>query len=186
MNLRFVPFGVLLAATAWGAAAPAEETTTVVTSDGEGQMVSTDKETTITFHDNVVVTGTDLRLTCDFLQVIVLRTGDPSAAIGKLDKFKSLLATGNVHLVQGARDAACGRAEVLPGEDRIIMTEHPVIVDRDQGTRISGRKITILRGQRRVFVEEPDLVGPPIKDLGPAKDKPAGHPAPATPPKSGS
>jgi lipopolysaccharide export system protein LptA len=185
MTLRFILLALGLATLAQAAPAPVEETTTVVTSDGEGDMVSTDKETTITFHDNIVVTGTDMRLTCDFLQVIVLRTGDQSAALGKLDKFKSLLATGNVHLVQGARDAACGRAEVLPGQDRITMTEHPVIVDRDQGTRISGKKITILSGQRRVLVEEPDLVGPPIKDLGPVKGKPADKPANPVPAKTG-
>lgn len=182
--LRLAVLAAVLATTALGAPKPAEDVTTTVTSDGEGEMVSTDKETTITFHNNVVVTGTDLRLTCDYLQVIVLRVGDPTAAIGKLERFKSLLATGNVHLVQGARDAACGRAEVLPGQDRIIMTEDPVIVDRDQNTRIRGKKITIIRGSRQVLVEEPILEGPPIKDLGPAKGKPGDAPSPSTAPKS--
>jgi lipopolysaccharide export system protein LptA len=156
----------------------AEESTTIITSDGEGQMVSTDKETTITFHDNVVVVGTDLKLTCDYLQVVVLRTGDPSATIGKLDKFRSMVATGKVHMIQGVREAACGRAEVIPGQDRIVLTENPVIVDHDQNTRISGEKITLLRGQRQVLVEKPTLVGPPVKDLGFDKDKkPAETPA---------
>ena len=154
-----------------GPAGAAEETTTTITSDGEGQMISTDKETTITFRNNVVVVGTDLKLTCDFLQVVVLRTGDPSATIGKLDKFRSMLATGNVHMTQGVREAACGRAEVIPGQDRVVLTENPVVVDHDQNTRISGEKITLLRGQRQVLVEKPTLVGPPVKDLGFDKDK---------------
>jgi len=161
-----------------------EETTTVITSDGEGTMVSTDTETTITFRDHVVVTGTDLRLTCDYLEVVVLRTGDKTATIGKLDKFRSLLATGNVHMVQGAREAACGRAEVIPGQDRVILTENPVVVDHDQNTRISGEKITLLRGQRRVLVEKPTLVGPPVKDLGPLeKEKKNPEPPPPEPAK---
>lgn len=168
-----------------GSARAAEETTTIITSDGEGVMVSTDVETTITFHENVVVIGTDLRLTCDDLKVVVLRKGDPAATIGKLEKFRSMLATGNVHMVQGEREAACGRAEVIPGQDRVVLTENPVVVDHDQNTRISGEKITLLKGQRQVLVEKPTLVGPPVKDLGFDKDKkpPASPALPAAPEK---
>jgi len=181
MNLR-LPFIASLTAAllAAGPVRAADETTTTITSEGEGRMVSTDTETTITFRDHVEVTGTDLKLNCDYLEVVVLRTGDKTATIGKLDKFRSLLATGNVHIVQGAREAACGRAEVVPGEDRIVLTEKPVVVDRDQNTRISGEKITLLRGQRRVLVEKPTLVGPPVKDLGPL-DREKKNPEPATP-----
>jgi lipopolysaccharide export system protein LptA len=160
-----------------------EEQPTNITCDGEGQMVSTDKETTITFRTNVVVTGTNLKLTCDYLEVVVKRTGDPSATLGKLDKFRSLLATGNVHIIQGDREAACGRAEVLPEQDRIVLTENPVIVDRDQNTRMTGEKITMLRGQRQVFVEKPVLTGPPVKDLGYDRNKPTAPAPAAEPPK---
>lgn len=184
MTLLPVRAPALLIAILLGVVSPAravEESTTTITSDGEGHMVSTDKETTITFHDNVVVIGTDLKLTCDDLRVVVLRTGDPAAAIGKLDKFRSMLATGNVHIVQGEREAACGQAEVIPGQDRIVLTENPVIVDHDQNTRISGEKITLLRGQRQVLVEKPTLVGPPVKDLGFDKGKKPSAAPPADP-----
>jgi len=159
----------------------AQEANTVITSDGEAQMVSTDTETTITFKDHVLVTGTDLRLNCDFLQVVVKRKGDISATIGTIDKFRSMLATGNVTLIQGDREAACGRAEVLPEQDRVILTQNPVVVDHDQKTRIAGEKITLLRGQRQVLVEKPTLTGPPVKDLGFDKDKKLATP-PATAP----
>ena len=147
------------------------EQNTVITSEGEAHMISTDAETTITFKDKVVVTGTDLKLNCDFLQVVVRRKGDPTAAIGTIDKFRSMLATGNVTLIQGVREVACGRAEILPDQDRIILTENPVVVDHDQKTRVMGEKITILNGQRQVLVEKPMLTGPPVKDLGFEKDK---------------
>ena len=167
--LTFFPFALF-----------AQETNTVITCDGEAQMVSTDAETTITFHDKVLVTGTDLRLNCDFLRVVVKRKGDTSATLGTIDKFRSMLATGNVFLVQGDREAACGRAEVLPEQDRVILTENPVVVDHDQKTRMAGEKITLLRGQRQVLVEKPTLTGPPVKDLGFDKDKkPSPAPAPA-------
>jgi lipopolysaccharide export system protein LptA len=157
--------------------AQAQEQSTIITCDGEAQMVSTDTETTITFRDKVLVTGTNLKLNCDFLQVVVIRKGDAAATLGTIDRFRSMLATGNVLLVQGDREAACGRAEVLPEQDRVILTEDPIVVDHDQKTRIRGKKITLLRGQRQVLVEQPTLTGPPAKDLGFDKDK-----KPATPP----
>lgn len=147
---------------------------TVIESDGRGEMVSTDTETTITFRDNVRVTGTNMRLTCDYLEVVVVRVGDKAATLGKLEKFRSMLATGNVRMIQGEREAACGRAEVLPEQEKVVLSDHPVVVDRDQNTRIAGEKITMLRGQRRVEVEKPLLTAPEIKDLGVDKS-----PAPA-------
>ncbi len=152
--------------------------TTVIESDGPGEMVSTDTETTITFRDNVRVTGTNMKLSCDYLEVVVVRTGDKTATLGKLDKFRSMLATGNVRMIQGDREAACGRAEVKPEEEKVVLSGNPVVVDHDQNTRIAGEKITMLRGQRKVEVEKPILTAPPIKDLG--VDKPS---APAAAPK---
>ncbi len=152
--------------------------TTVIESSGPGEMVSTDTETKITFRDNVRVTGTNMKLTCDYLEVVVIRAGDKSATLGKLDKFRSMLATGNVHISQGDREAACGRAEVLPEQEKVILSDNPVIVDHDQNTRATGKKITLLRGQRKVEIDEPILTAPPIKDLGVDKT-----PAPAEAPK---
>lgn len=152
--------------------------TTVIESDGPGEMVSTDTETTITFRDNVRVTGTNMKLSCDYLEVVVVRTGDKTATLGKLDKFRSMLATGNVRMIQGEREAACGRAEVRPEEEKVVLSGSPVVVDHDQNTRIAGEKITMLRGQRKVEVEKPILTAPPIKDLGVDKS-----PAPAEAPK---
>ncbi|MDB6113464.1 MAG: OstA-like protein [Lacunisphaera sp.] len=156
----------------------AEPQPTVVESSGPGEMVSTDTETIITFRDNVRVTGTNMKLTCDYLKVVVIRTGDKSATLGKLDKFRSMLATGNVHMIQGDREAACGKAEVLPDQDKIILTETPVIVFHDPEGRQAGSKITMYRGQRRVEIENPVTTLPTIKDLGVDKEK---KPATATP-----
>ena len=87
---------------------------TIIESAGPAVMVSTATESTFTFRDQVVVTATNLKITCDNLVAVALRTGDPKAIVGKQEKFKSLIATGNVHIVQGNREAYCGRAEVLP------------------------------------------------------------------------
>ena len=168
MNLPRL-LSALLAAGLLPLAALAQSATlqnTVIESDGRGDMVSTDTETTITFRDNVRVTGTNMKLTCDYLEVVVIRTGDKTATLGKMDRFKSMLAKGNVRMIQGDREAACGRAEVLPGEDKVVLTENPVLVDKDQGTRAAGKTITLLRGQRQASIDQPIITGPPVKDLG--------------------
>jgi len=148
----------------------------VIESEGPMTMVSTDTETTVTHSRNVIVTGTNLRITCDHLEYVVLRKGDPAATIGKMDKFRSLVATGNVRIVQGDREAACGRAEVRPREDKIVLTDNPVVVSHDEGFRGAGETIVIHRGERRVEILQPRLVGPPIKDLGFDPKKPANPP----------
>ncbi len=183
MNLSRFPLilAAVLGLPLLAAAQSATPQNTVIESDGPGEMISTDTETKITFRDNVRVTGTNMKLTCDYLEVVVIRTGDKSATLGKLDKFKSMLATGNVHMIQGDREAACGRAVVLPGEDKVVLTEHPVLVDRDEGRRAEGKVITLLRAQRQAIIEQPVITAPPLKDLGvDAAPKPA---APAAAPK---
>ena len=60
-----------------------------VIESGSAEMVSTDKETTFTFRNGVTVTGTNLKLTCDHLEVIARRSGDPSATFGKQEEEES-------------------------------------------------------------------------------------------------
>ena len=160
--------------------APAAIVPTVITST-KMEMWSTDTETRSIFQQNVVVTGNNLKLTCDKLDVTAIRLDDPKnkdATLGTLDKFKTLIATGNVHIVQGDREVTCGRAEVFPIEDRIVLTEKPVVIDSSGPYVATGDRIVLLRGERRVFGDNVRLQGPPIRDLGFDKDKAVQTPAP--------
>ncbi|MDP1580310.1 MAG: LptA/OstA family protein [Candidatus Didemnitutus sp.] len=168
---------VISAAPTW--AQSAAEQPTVIESQ-QLDMRSSETETTSLFTGNVVVTGTNMRLSCDRLEVIAVRTPDAHAAIGNVEKFKSLIATGNVLITQGDREAACGRAVVLPGDDKIILTERPVVTDRGVGWTWTGDELLLLRGERQVRGTNVRIVGPPVKDLGFDKDKrvePAQEPA---------
>jgi len=157
---------------------------TVIESAGPGEMVSTATETIFTFRDQVVVTATNLKLTCDNLVVVAKRTGDPKATLGKQENFKSLIATGHVRLVQAEREADCDRAEVLPGEDKVILTGNPASVrSKDGKYNGTGPELVFLRGEQRVLIQRPRFVLPAIKDLGPGKDK--GKAAPTTTPPAG-
>ena len=129
-------------------------------------MWSEGDETKAICTGNVTVTGTNLLIVCDRLELTATRIGEDTGAVPDLDKFRYLLATGNVSITQGTRVATCGRAEVLPREEKVVLTEDPVVIDKATEFVSAGERITMLRGQERVVVEKPRLTGPPIKDLG--------------------
>lgn len=163
------------AATPAGAASSVPLVPTVIES-GAAEMVSTEKETTFTFRNGVTVTGTNLKLTCDHLEVIAKRSGDPAATFGKQENFKSLVATGNVRIVQSDREASCERAEVFPGDDKVVLTGNPKVRSVDGQYQASGPKMVLLRGERRAQIlsdggERPRITLPALKDLGYEKEK---------------
>lgn len=139
---------------------------------------STDTETTAVFTSRVVVTATNLKITCDRLEIVALRKADPDATIGKVEGFKSMIATGNVRIIQGDREAACGRAEVLPGDNKITLTGQPVVVDHVSNVTVTGDYLEMLRGERQIHGKNVRFVGPEVKDLGVDLDKKQA-PAPA-------
>ena len=155
----------------------AQEQITVIESD-QLYVRNVDTESTAVFTDKVVLTATNLKITCERLEVVFTRKGDPTATIGKFDNFKSLLATGNVRIIQGDREAACGRAEVLPGDEKIILTGRPVVVDHTSKVTFTGDTLEMLRGQRQLRGTHINMTGPSIRDLGVDKPKTA-EPAPA-------
>jgi lipopolysaccharide export system protein LptA len=188
---RFAPILALIIST-WSAAPAvlAEDAPPVPTElwGDHLEMSSTDTETFAITTGNVVLTGTNLRITCDRLEMTASRIGDKTVTVGNLEKIKFILAIGNVHIVQGDREATCQRAEVYPREDKVVLTEDPVFKDHSSGWVGAGDKITMFRGKREVQVEKIRLTGAPVGDLSAtAKPKPAATPAAAgaaTPPPS--
>lgn len=158
-----------------------------VIESGAAEMVSTEKETTFTFSNGVKVTGTNLLMTCDFLEVIALRMKekekdkdgrerDSGGVFDSPEDFKSLIATGNVRIVQNDREALCERAEVLPGDNKVILTGNPKVRSTDGSYQASGARMELLRGERtaRILADgttRPQFVLPPLKDLGYEKEK---------------
>lgn len=184
MNLRapaprfsaFPLFAFCLLGAALRAAEPPAQPTTLDADKLE--MTSTDAETTAIATGQVVLTGTQLRITCDQLTVVAARLGDKDATIPDVERFKYILATGNVRIVQGDRESTSQRAEVFPREDKVVLSESPVIIDKSNGFVAAGERITLFRGKREVFVEKPKFTGPPIGDLSAtAAPKPAAKPA---------
>lgn len=147
----------------------------------------------------VTLIGTNLKIICDRLEVVALGVGDKTSVAPVLERFKYLLATGHVQIVQGEREAICGRAEVFPLEakPRVVLTENPHVIDHGGDTKVeedvtvngrvekraridhshhweqSGEEITMYRGEREVHIRKGRTIGPEIKDLGFDKDQPA-------------
>ena len=170
--------GLALAATSARAEDPAPVSPTTIISQNL-DMQTTDEESTFVFTGLVLVRGNNISLSCDRLEAITIRSqrdiikDEDKTALGQVGKFKRMLATGRVRIEQGDRVATCGRAEVLPGEEKITLTEDPMV--RDGESTVVGETITLFRGERRVVVTRARLTGPAIKDLG----FPKGAPAPA-------
>ncbi len=146
-------------------------------------MHSTDDESTAIATGNVILTGTNLRITCDSLTIIATRLGDKDATIPEVEKFKYILATGNVRIIQGDRESTSQRAEVFPREDKVVLSEDPVIIDKSNGFAAAGETITLFRSKREILVDKPRFTGPPLGDLGAdaaPRTIPAPTPAPTT------
>jgi lipopolysaccharide export system protein LptA len=155
------------------------------------EMSSTDTETTAIATENVILTGTNLRITCDQLTVIAHRF-DTAATKSDLlpteQRFKYILAEGNVRIVQGDRESSSARAEVFPQEGRVVLSGGPVLTDHSNGVVATGEPIILLRGQRALSGKNIKITAPPLQDLGatatPRSAAPAavGFPRPATKP----
>lgn len=161
-------FFALLALIARGATAENQQKTELTAEITD--LVSVGNETRVICtrgpEKQVTLTGTNLKITCDRLEVVALGVGDKTSIAPVLERFKYLLATGDVVIVQGQREARCGRAEVLPLENKVVLTENPVVIDHASEFEQKGARITMHRGERRVVVEQSVLTGPSIKDLG--------------------
>ncbi len=163
---RLLLAAALASAARFAVAAETPAPTVILADRLESQ--SSDTETVTDCIGHVIVTGTNLELRCDRLHLITSRLSDRAGILGKQTGFKTMLATGHVHIVQthGLREATCGRAEVFPNQDKIVLTENPVVIDHGNGSRATGDELDLLRDQRRVTGTHVRIDAPPIKDLG--------------------
>lgn len=146
---------------------------TVITSD-LFEMVGGETENYFHFKGNVVVTGTNLRATCDTMEVVADRQKDNAMeqAVGKVGTIQTITMDGHVVIEQSGRKATAGHADIMPREDKVILTESPKVID-SEGT-VSGWRITLYKGERKAKVEgdpnnkgeRPRIQLPGFQDLG--------------------
>jgi lipopolysaccharide export system protein LptA len=130
------------------------------------------------FIGHVHITGTNLEILCDRLEIFSVSKDGMSKDVAMADSgnIRRVLATGNVSISQEGRKATCGTAEILPTDGKIILTDNPFITDENTKMTMKGTRMTVYRGERSAEIENPEVVGPALPNLGfPAQ------PAPATP-----
>jgi lipopolysaccharide export system protein LptA len=134
-SLAICPAAAQTADTATTDAVPAGST--VITSD----ELHSDQTTHISiFTGNVIVTGTNFKMTCQEMTVYFTPTN-------KVDK---IVATGDVVISQPDRVTHCGHAEYFQDDDKFVLTDQPVIHDHNDTQ--SGNIITIYRTSQKMTV----------------------------------
>jgi lipopolysaccharide transport protein LptA len=93
------------------------------------------------FTGNVVVLGTNFKMTCQ--EMTVYFTTD--------NKVDHIVATGDVVITQPDRITHCGHAEYFRDTDMFVLTDQPVIVDHKN--TVSGPEIDIYRTTQKMVVK---------------------------------
>lgn len=99
---------------------------TVIDSDSL-ELLAGEEANSFRFTGNVHAESQGMLLTCDKLDVIARRQG--KGTIGSMNSVKSIVAQGNVRMEQMGRVAVAGRAEVLPDDGLVVLSDKPKIID---------------------------------------------------------
>jgi lipopolysaccharide transport protein LptA len=113
---------------------------TVITSD---ELHMDQESHTSVFSGNVVVIGTNFKMTCQ--EMTVNFTSD--------NKVDIITAKGNVVIIQPGRITHSGQAQYFHDEDKFVLTDSPVI--DDNGNEISAPKIIIYRTKQSLYTDGP-------------------------------
>lgn len=199
MKFRLHPFVIIALLTVLPARLPAQAPAdepgalltpqnTIVTAD-RLEMKNTGVESHLVFIGNVHLTGTNLTVSCDRVEIYAeqipdIRDPDKKATIGKIGALTRILALGGVKISQEGRTATAGRAEVLPIEDKIVLTEEPVVTDTETRLTVSGTRMTFFRGEKAAQIENPQVVGPALPNLGFPRGEGAQGTAPGSSPSN--
>jgi lipopolysaccharide export system protein LptA len=126
-------------------------TDTVVTSNGPLEMAPEGENTVVTLHDQVTVTGTGFKLTCDALKVVTGKGG----GVDHLQNAKLAIATGHVRIERADLVATGGRAELFPSERRIVLTENAAVQTLGEKSLTTSPRITLYGGNRQAVFDPP-------------------------------
>jgi lipopolysaccharide export system protein LptA len=139
--------------------APPPAGTTIITSD-ELRM---DQEThTAVFTGNVIVLGTNFKMTCQEMTVLFT----------KENKISTITAKGDVVIVQPDRVTHSGVAQYFRDDDKFELTDQPTILDHKN--KISAPKIIIYRTKNSMYT-----VGRTTTELSSESSPGPGNPPPA-------
>lgn len=129
------------------------------------------------FAGNVTVEGTDLRVSCDELEILSRPEANATDPIAKVGRISFIVAKGNVNIKQVGRVGTADKATIDVPLGIVTMMGSAVLED-DRG-KVTGEVIIMERGKRRAEVRggrgnRPKVELPSLPDLrfGEKKQKP--------------
>lgn len=151
------------------AAATAARGKTLITGERLTVFI-TENENIISLFGNVKAADGTVRINADTLVVTTEPTDgsplDEAAAVGASDdsanrdfaKIRTIAAAGNVRAEYSGRVLVCGRADVFPQDNLILLSVEPEIFSPDENASLSGERAEILldRDVIEVFSAEGD------------------------------
>ncbi len=120
---------------------------TVITSDKQWLTSSLDADKYY-FKGNVKVSGTDMNASCQNIEVTIKTQPKDNKR-----EITHIAMTENVKLSQGLKDAACGRADIYAKEEMVVLSNSPVVRNREDNTRATGFRIIYNRGKQSATIE---------------------------------
>lgn len=120
---------------------------TVIKSDKQW-LTSSDKDDRYYFQGNVKVSGTDTEASCGKIEVVMR-----APKSGAQKEITQIAMTENVKLDQGLKEVRCGRADIYADEQMLVLEDSPVVINREDNSRLSGHRIVYNKGSQSVAVE---------------------------------
>ena len=123
---------------------------------------------TAIFTGNVVVVGSEFHMTCEAMTVYFTA----------VNKINTIVAQGNVIILQPGRITHCGHAIYYRDDDKFVLTEEPDILDNNN--EIQAPEITIYRTKKSLFTKGPTKTT--LKNgVGSSTNSTSSPPAPGAP-----
>ena len=126
-----------------------ENATRPTTIDSDmAEVVTTKDGHRFYFSGNVVVTGTDLLLNCDELEILSKRESNSSKSITKVGKISLMVARGKVSIKQKGSLGTGDTATMQADPDVFILHGSPAVLVDERG-KLEGDEIVFERGKGR-------------------------------------
>ena len=124
---------------------------TVITSDKQWLM-SYEKIDKYFFEGNVKITATDTEGSCGKIE-----TSITPPERNKRREISEIIFRENVSLTQGLKEITCGKAHIYAKDEVAVLTQNPIIFNREDNTRAAGSKIVYNKGSKLVSIQNDSL-----------------------------
>ena len=128
--------------------APKNVKMTVVKSDRQ-RLVSEGKTEKYYFDGNVEMSATQTDGSCGKMEVLIA----PPDRVGRR-QIAEIGLSDSVKITQQSKEITCGRAQIFVRDELAVLTQDPIIVNKEDNSRVAGSRIIYNKGSRRITVDD--------------------------------